>query len=274
MKRLLMSMVFILSLLLISCGQSNEDPVELPESDYVEHDDEIYVECDDDFEIMVSEAFDYLMFSSLEEFLYSYRMVNAGNATGELAELAESVAFLALETLYVPVGIPEDFFLYRLTVNEGAVNFWFLHEEAKGVDEFEKWEVIARRGDFVFGITRWGIDYPMNGILEQFNATVEDLIDGKYLFREPNSFIWASDREVMHLYTPLTRDFGREATEDENIIGFSADITENSDMVAFCEILVIDLLDDNMVSVILEELESSYSEEDWLKQQRSDTGRE
>ena len=72
---------------------------------------------------------DTLYFTSLTEFLEGTRITKAGRAAGEFAELAESVNLLGLEEFYLPIGIPETYRLFRISVNEMAVALWYLPEE-------------------------------------------------------------------------------------------------------------------------------------------------
>ena len=200
---------------------------------------------------------DHLTFSSLEEFLAGYLIAREGRTDGditalveswqvrssntELGDVVESVSFTSLENLYLPIGIPDGFQIHVIRVNEEVVNIRFLHEDDM-VSEEAIWDAIVRQRDFRFNFTRWDLDSPMDGIFEQFHVTEEDLLDGRYLFLEPNFFIWASDREVLYMYMPLNLPPRPTRGTDEHMAA----------MVGFAEIRVVNLLDSNEVLALIE----------------------
>ena len=122
-----------------------------------------------------------------------YKDVLAGTADEELAALAESVVFLDLERLYLPMSIPEEYEFHEITLVAGSVNFWYLHEDDLMSDSTIL-NAKQQRRYFLLSFYRWDFDLPLEGIMRQFNATEADLIDGKYLFDDPNWFLWAADR--------------------------------------------------------------------------------
>ena len=246
---LLIGVLLFLAVLLTGCGQYDEDETE----------------------IFATGVISSLEFSSLEEFLACYIIASEGRSGGDISEfvsgfqmrfsdsdLAEVVAdtnFTAFETLYLPVGIPEDFQLHRITVNEVSVALWFLHEDDL-VSERAIWDAIANQRRFHFIISRWDYDSSalMENVLRQNNATREDLIDGKYLFVAPNMFIWTSDREILSLYTPLPSYDAQEEFPTENLI---ADFWVNPDDPAsstnFAGTVSVDLSDTDEVLELIEE---------------------
>ena len=189
MKRfLLMSFTFFLVISLTGCGQNDIETDISEVSDF-------------NYEVAVSQAIEQLVFSSVEELLSSYRAVITGDADGYLAYLAEKVNFTELERLYLPISIPEGYEIYKITINERTVSFYYLHKEDL-VSEHAFLSANVQQRDFQFNFTRWGTDSPMEGVLRQNNATKRDLISGKYFFKEPNSITWSSDRYILFMYTP------------------------------------------------------------------------
>ena len=91
------------------------------------------------------------------------------------------------------------------------------------------------------------MSYEMDAFLRDQNASVDDLIDGKYLFLEPNMFVWESNGTLLTLYTPMPSD--GEWHNDSP-----------SDMVRFAEIREINLQDTNAVEDIIDETITIYQE--------------
>ncbi|MCL2397135.1 MAG: hypothetical protein FWC93_03625, partial [Defluviitaleaceae bacterium] len=195
MKRLsVIIMTLFLALTLIGCGQ-NEDI----DDDIIETTNGVF---EDDH---VSYEPDTLRFTSMREFLESYLMVGSGRATGMTTSMASSVNLMEPESFYLPIGIPEEYQLYRLTICENFVTSWFLPEEylTSGV---EMRRADARQQHFMFSFTRWDMDSPENAMLGQLRITENDLIDGpygKFHFDERNNFLWwTSDTEHIMMQFP------------------------------------------------------------------------
>ena len=237
MKRLIfLCITLALILALAGCGQSNHDDQESGTHD----------------EIAVSVPVDALVFGSLEEFLDTYRGISL---RGVVDSLADSVNLLGLTNFYLPIGIPENFELHRIEVNPYFVIISYLPREYLVSEEMIRYGYWNFR-HFQFTFTRWDIDNPMSGILEQFSMTERDLIDGKYFVGLTNSVIWASEREVLHLYTPLPpdrHDAIRASSEMDaaSALGF-ADALEMTRAVT--AIYTIDLTNGNEIETMLQRL--------------------
>ena len=193
-----------------------------------------------DKDFFVSEMADYLAFSSLNEFITSYNAMIAGRTDNDFARLADNVNLLDLHRMYKPVNIPDEFHLHKLVVYEQMVIFWYFHKDDL-VSEDTILDAIAQQQHFLFNFTRWDIESPMDGIILQNNATASDLINGQYLFIEPNLFIWSSSKEVIFMYTPL------RLHAYQGLSAMSGDITKflepgNVDkLVQYTEVEVINL---------------------------------
>ena len=215
---------------------------------------------------------DSLRFSSLEDFLNSYVAVkNGGIARGEfdfpgewmpssaaVSDVIESVEFTALDTLYFPIGLPEDFLLHRIRVTDVAVSFEYLHKDDMNLDAAARNKVSSNR-TFFFFYTRWDMDHSflVDAMLSQsflapgVNATEDDLINGKYFYNGRYSFTWIHDRERFTLRMPTQIDIGMETTVDEH--GLTV-FTNPADMVKFLEIRTVDLTDPEQIEALLREL--------------------
>jgi len=143
-----------------------------------------------------------IAFSSINELVVTYNTMLAGRANNDMAKYAESVNFTALERLYKPTNIPNEYQLYRISVNEDVVTLLYLHKDDL-ISEYTAWDALIHQRHFQFTFTRWDIENPMAGIMAQTDTTETDLINGRYIFIEPNMFIWASDSEIIYMYTPL-----------------------------------------------------------------------
>ena len=242
-------------LLLTSCGEANQ--INTPEitgdaglanticiREEMGHEEE---------ELMASSAeaeLAMLHFSSLEDFLAAYRIVKAGGeiadlvthwrapfSDSDLADVSDEVNLSALERFYLPVNIPKEFQLYRIDIGESSVTVWYVHDDLL-ISESPYLDAMFQHPQrhFQFTFTRWEIDSPMDEVLQQNLRGGDVFIDGKFIFTEPNMLTWTSDKELIYMYTPLP----------------VADSV--SDLIRFTEFEVIDLLDDNAVSALLEYL--------------------
>jgi len=157
-----------------------------------------------------------LVFSSLDELMSSHTAVRASRSIGNYAELTASTNFASLERLYLPTNIPEKYELLSIAVTEWMVSIIYLHRDDMVTEDTIGDALINRRG-FSFNITRLDLDSPMDGIMLQNHATEDDLIEGRYLFVEPNLFVWTTDSEVITMYTPLQQhDSDRALNEVRN----------------------------------------------------------
>ena len=252
MKKFLMIIVALaFMIVLVGCGQAREADVEagvkakleMEEQEVEEQEVEEQEAKEQEEIISVSWARDLLVFSSLEEFLVSYLEAGASSARGSaLSAMEESVGLLSLERFYLPTNIPEEYILYRIEMCENMVMLWFLPEEHLG-SELDIINATVFQQHFLFSFTRnfiqtHGLENPMAGVMEQHRVVESDLIEGKYFFREPNSFRWAMDDELLHLQTPIPP-----------AVGFAEDI--GADMVRYAEVYVLDLTDKDAILSLL-----------------------
>ena len=223
----------------------------------------------------VSIAPDSLGFSSLEDFLNSYIAVkNGGLARGDLdfpgewspsrydvSDVIESVEFAYLETLYLPIGIPEDFRLLRMSVTDCSVLIVFLHKDDMKLEETARNAIPSERR-LIFSYSRWDsapadlLDAMLRQSFVSFgvNATEDDLLNGRYFFNGRDSFTWIHDRERFTLRMPTQIDIGMETTVNEH--GQTV-FSNPADMVMFLEIRTVDLTDPEQIQALLDELGGS-----------------
>ena len=213
----------------------------------------------DNHGIMVSEAVDELVFYSIDELIDTLDAVKTGRASNDIANLALSVNFAALETLYFPVGIPEEYSLRRITVNVENVAFLYLRDDVFITSDFS-----TPSDHYLFFFTRWNLASPMDGELRQSNATEAVFIDDEYLFLAPNKYIWPSASDNLTLYTPMPfTEAQMEAIVDGEIDGdqlneMLLEIQEKQSGGANMKVMnirVVNLLDVNEVAAFL----------DWVK---------
>jgi len=263
MKRfLLLGFSLILIFALLGCGE----PYETPEiSDINSESNNV-----EQGEIMasgvhVSEVIDELVFFSLEEFLDAYNAVRAGISTEDIARLESGANLATLETIYFPIGIPEEYQLYRITVNVETVGFWYLREDDL-VSEYSIQMALAYQHHYLFFFTRWDMESPMEGVFSQRNATEADLIDGVYLFTPPNKYVWFSDREILTLYTPIPFSVDQQKAmltdEFDDILWqeLKQELSDDAKQQQYTEVMVVNLLDENEVSALLSFVESAMEE--------------
>jgi len=211
-------------------------------------------------EIMVSEAIDFIEFSTLEDFLATSVATRADEEVADLVnhwsgsqdassleDIIENTELQSIRTLYLPIGIPENFEVRRVTVTEHYITFRYLPREITPVSREEFWSAMTGNPSFEFTIYRWqDMSDQMDIILEEENKSADDLINGKYLFLEPNMFIWESNGVLLTLYyTP-----GPSESDDEGR-------RSAPDMVIFAETREIDLQDINAVRDVIAEISNS-----------------
>jgi len=274
MKKLsLVGLLVFLLMLIVGCSQQivEDDTIDVySEIDMKDDIADAYSETDVDYditdvydetnyvqeeEIMVSEAIDFIEFSTLEDFLVASV---ATRADGDIAALVnhwsgaqdvyslerviESTEFQSIETLYLPIAIPEEFEIRRVIVTEHYVALTYLPSEITPDTRDEFWMAMAQNPSFELTIYRWAdMSGQVDIILEAENKSVDDLIGDKYLFLEPNLFVWESNEILFTLYVPMLSDGGSRRDTP-------------SDIVKFTETLELDLQDIDAVRDVIAEI--------------------
>ena len=121
----------------------------------------------------------------------------------DLTDVVENMNFAALEKFYLPTSLPEGFQIFDIAITEKAVSIRYM-PQVDFYSEETLWDALNLQRGFEFTFTRLDFDSPMETVYRQNNASSKDLIDGKYLFVEPNKIIWTSNGEILSLYTPYT----------------------------------------------------------------------
>jgi hypothetical protein len=193
------------------------------------------------------EAFPFIQFSSLEDYLNAYLTVKEGGCIEEFIEdgyLFERINLTELEKLHLSIGIPENFVIRRIFINEHGMTFWFLPEDAEGPTNalWQRWN------DYPY--IQLDISYnphfenTIEAILRNNGQTINDLIDGKYMVRSTQnlflSFTWVSDEMILNLRIPLRL----QNTEEFKALFGDGDVL---DFVRFAETRTVDLTDTEAV---------------------------
>jgi len=144
-----------------------------------------------------------LVFSSLEQLIETHKMAREGHTVGNIAFAGEFAYFAELEKLYMPKVVPNDYLLYKIETGKTGANFYFLHKKHLVSDDAIL-KARIQHEEFHFGYSLWDSDFPMEGIMQQHNATEVDLIEGKYLFTDSRRFDWALGRDSAYVYVPLS----------------------------------------------------------------------
>ena len=282
MKRFITAPIILFIILtLAGCGQYGEemetneenlvDAYE-PQDTYEEKNHSPY-EQEEEMVIFDTPVEDSIRFSSVEDFLNAYMIASAGGNINHLASewhetfaadgapfstSAAAVNFTSLETFYLPVGIPEEFELFTIEVNEELVSFIFLHSDDM-VSEDAIWDAIRNLREFRFTFYRWDVEDSVliDAMLEQNFITEEDLIDGKYLLHEQGrSFSWVFDRTRFHLRTPWLH---HNARAEVSIASENGDmpLADPLEAVKFTEMVTLNLQDTRAVEAMIAELEAA-----------------
>jgi len=279
MKRLftIVTILFLLTIL-TACTQhdtiSNEpDTVDLhDEGDYAHHEED---HEHDTTGIHASWLPDAVTFSSMEDFLNAYMTANAGGDIDHFASewghffgrtdvtstySAEAINFASLENVHLPVGIPDEFEFFTVTVGERGMNFIFMREEDM-ISEDTVLSALQNWRAVYFSVTTWDMDDSVlfDNMMGQ-GAGSGALIDGKYLFyfhaNEWMSyylFDWVSDRSSFRLRLPATQTGDRSDTNE--LGGISLD--DPHAMISFTETTTLNLQDTRAVETMIEELEAA-----------------
>lgn len=140
-------------------------------------------------EIQDSDA-DLAVFSDMEAFTaYAFSAEKETDA----AELA------SLRTFFVPVGIPEEYQLYKITAGISDIGFWYLPEDCLSSADVIL-EAEAGQKHFLFLSTRG--TYEFENVITQFGAAQGDLLEGKYLVDE-GMVVWEQNHTILMLYLPV-----------------------------------------------------------------------
>ena len=252
MKQLLLiAIAFFLMLALFgcgSCGETNEmrrtNPVENEATNHITEDEQ---ECEEstrkqEYEEPVQKTtgnpaeyswsahpWDLLTCASLEQLLESHSAIREGKAVGELSGITELLDFVALEKLCVPINIPKEYLLYEINVYKAVVCFTYLREEDMvSVDAIT--DACIKKRSFEFRFFYPENESSMEGMLAQEGATKKDLIDGKYLFREPNELLWVLDGNLICLNMPLPL-LDKQPDKEKKL----------AEMIRYAEVEVVDL---------------------------------
>lgn len=130
----------------------------------------------------------------------------------------------SLEKYYFPVGIPDDYELYKITAGVVNIGFWFLPKE-KLISEDVALLAEARQEHFLFISPR---EHSSMDIMQsQFGFEESELIDGKYYVVEyaPNVILWIQDDAMFELYVPANNI---QRYTDESVI---SDICETETVI-------------------------------------------
>ena len=234
------AMLFLLVMVSACASYGSDEPIEalLQEDDFIEP-------ANYDVPTGGERVMDMLFFSSLEDFLTAHRTLrDGGDITDlvaewqasftdmDLADVIVNAGLASLETFYLPVGIPEEFQIHRVDINESGVGIWYLHKDELAFEDAD-WFEISRSWDFLFSFTHVETPGNMRSILQQHNMSEEDLVDGR-LFLEPDLFVWAYGRVRMLLYIPMS-------LVSDNV----------ADMLRLTEVKAVNLLDAEMVETLL-----------------------
>ena len=206
MKRIL-TMVFIILLLVsfVGCdtGENNNGYQEI----YTQNDTNETIDPNHPAvgDITFSPVEEILEFTSLLDFLETHRAYVMGRRLfGARTHLIERANFAGLEQIYLPVGIPETYRLYRIYVGDDGMSFWYMPEENL-VSRRSRTSAMAYRRDFTVSITRWNLEDPKGAMMGQLRGvSVHDLIDGRYYFDEWHLIEWTTDTERVWMYIPRT----------------------------------------------------------------------
>jgi len=278
MQRII-GVLLILLIALMGCGNNNEANVTEPINTLETVTD---MQEENALPVGVHDP-DELTFSSLEAFLLAYQALQLGEDItdyvesyfGELSgstleSVTEGSNFASLEVLHLPIGIPDDYEIGRIVVRERFMEIAFFHIDDL-VSEDSIWIAARQRRHFSFTILSWDYDEAtlFSNMMREYGANEENLIDGRYLFREPNDFDWVSDCVRFILRTPLRQlNESNEPVPLTEIDGIPLD--DPHEIAVFTETRTIDLTDEEEVIALIREIQNGDQGEDQDENQDED----
>jgi hypothetical protein len=185
---------------------------------------------------------DSVTFASLEDFLNAYLIAKEGGDFSHLIESGwypENINLAGIdETLYLTPLIPEGFIIRSIVVYEDEITFWYL---PKGVEPSMR--AYTNETHFQLSVLQSRYENPMENILRGHGKTVDDLIDGKYLFNATNRFVGFTWEENGLLFN-FDINVHQQHTEDFKELLGDVPVRE---LVRFAETRTVDLTDEEMV---------------------------
>jgi hypothetical protein len=193
-----------------------------------------------------SEINPIVTFTSLDDFLNAYLIAIEGGDISDYVEkgiLVQNMDFTIFETFDLPVRIPEGFIIRELTTCEEFISFWYLPKNVNiAKDTF--WEATINNPSINIFVFLTNSENRMNAALWARNQTVDDLIDGKYIYfytsNTSMTFNWLSDGRFFGLQINLHQ----QHTEEFKILFGDGDVL---DLVRFAETRTVDLTDEEEV---------------------------
>jgi len=184
-------------------------------------------------------SIDYMMFTSMEELLVTRNHIARGRASDELSNIALSTNFLDVNTMYMPINIPEPFNLDRIFVNEVIISFWYRPHQYVGLNCMDS-------DVFMFTMYRWDLDNPLEGILAQSRSAAAGMVNDYIYFDGSNSLFWAIDRTLVTLQAPFPSETGR-FSHQASTYSDAAWANGVMGMVNFTSTMTLDLTNPEMI---------------------------
>jgi hypothetical protein len=212
-------------------------------------------------------AISWVEFTSLENFLNAYLTAKEGGDISEFVDfgfllsreknIIEGINFTELETIYLLTGIPENFFLHKIHVNEYYTRIIYVCDSI---------EITEQRNSY------WGYPYFNLSFSRKKNesplerSTGDILIDG-IIYNRLGTFKWEVDGKQLSL------DIPREESDEVNRTSSIGLINEEiRKRIVFTETKTVDLTDTAAVRALLDELTATSLTSDALLVLRAAVG--
>ena len=205
----------------------------------------------------------FINFASLDDYLNAYLAVKEDRGIEEFVRSgspsrARETELATRETFYLPTQIPENYAIRRIEVRQNSYIVWYLPEDVIFTDGLngDFWTAIYNNPHFAFSVFRQNSEDVFETQLREENKSVNDLIEGKYLFSQPNSFTWVHNGMLLTVAIPMKKNVpGSEYWEENNLTE-----KEILEWVRYTEIREINLTDTNEVRAVIEELSVERAE--------------
>jgi len=199
-----------------------------------------------------------MRFNSWEELFYEYRAINEGNASRYAIDMNAIMNFSSLDVVYMPVAIPKGYELFSIDIFANLMSISFIYTESEEEMHFNENVLDFRIRRWSYDdLVSWGHETALDGIMQQFGFTEDELIDGKYYLHDTGSssliLYWAlGPKRASLIFTRPTQFINSQNanTTGSGIQNFTT--TELYELLPLTQTITVNLSDTALIQSIIE----------------------